>query len=52
MQFPKPNWARSTSTSDRAMKTSVNYLKSRGISKIDTLNLSHQDTDRIASIKT
>lgn len=52
LQFPKPNWARSTSTSDRAMKTSVNYLKSRGISKIDTLNLSHQDTDRIASIKT
>lgn len=47
LQFAKPKWARQTFSSDKATKTSINYLKSRGISKIDTLNLSHQDTDHI-----
>ncbi len=47
LQFPKPKWAQQTVTSDRAMKTSVNYLKSRGISQVNTLNLSHQDADHI-----
>lgn len=47
LQFPKPKWAQQVIATDKATKISVNYLKSRGISKIDTLNLSHQDTDHI-----
>lgn len=47
LTFPKPNWANGTSPTSRAMRVSVNYLKSKGISQIDTLCLSHQDTDHI-----
>ncbi|MCD7083396.1 DNA internalization-related competence protein ComEC/Rec2 [Limosilactobacillus fastidiosus] len=40
------------SQSDYAMRTSVNYLKSCGISKIDTIYLSHHDVDHIGYLTT
>ena len=47
LSFPKATWETGKPSSSRAMRTSINYLKSRGISRIDTLCLSHQDTDHI-----
>lgn len=47
LNFPKPQWAQSTTTNSRAKRVSINYLKSQGISQIDNLCLSHQDTDHI-----
>lgn len=35
-----------------ATRTSINYLKSRGISKIDTIYLTHRDTDHIGYLPT
>lgn len=47
VQFRQPDWARETKHSSLAQKTSINYLKSCGISRIDTLYLSHHDADHI-----
>lgn len=47
LSFAKPSWARTTPVTSRAKRVSVNYLKSRGISRIDNLCLSHQDADHI-----
>lgn len=47
LQFKQPHWAQATSHSDLAQKTSINYLKSCGISRIDTVYLSHHDADHV-----
>ena len=47
VQFNQPRWAQVESHTDLAEQTSINYLKSRGISQIDTVYLSHHDADHI-----
>lgn len=47
LHFRQPSWARGVTPASRAERTSVNYLKSRGITQIDALCLSHHDTDHI-----
>lgn len=47
LAFPMPHWAQRITTGDKATRVTVNYLKSKGISKINNLCLSHQDTDHI-----
>ncbi|MGM9907712.1 DNA internalization-related competence protein ComEC/Rec2 [Limosilactobacillus sp.] len=39
-------------TRDTATRTSINYLKSRGIDHLDTIYLSHRDTDHIGYLPT
>ncbi|MDD6432470.1 MAG: DNA internalization-related competence protein ComEC/Rec2 [Lactobacillaceae bacterium] len=39
-------------TRDTATRTSINYLKSRGIDHIDTIYLSHRDADHIGYLPT
>lgn len=47
VQFEQPRWAQVTSHEDFAQKTSINYLKSCGLSRIDAVYLSHHDADHI-----
>lgn len=47
LQFSKATWARPIDASNMAERTSVNYLKSKGIQRIDTIYLSHHDADHI-----
>ena len=47
LTFRQPAWAKRMSTNDRATSTSINYLKSKGIHRIDYLCLSHSDADHI-----
>lgn len=47
LHFRKAKWAQGVAPVSRAEKTSINYLKSRGITRIDALCLSHHDTDHI-----
>lgn len=47
LQFAKAAWARPNDASNMAERTSINYLKSRGIRRIDTIYLSHHDADHI-----
>lgn len=47
LHFKQPAWTKGVITASRAERTSINYLKSRGISRIDALCLSHHDTDHI-----
>lgn len=47
LHFKKAKWAQGGAPLSRAEKTSINYLKSRGITRIDALCLSHHDTDHI-----
>ena len=49
LQFGRPI---ARSRSDYATRTSVNYLKSCGISKIDIIYLSHHDVDHIGYLTT
>lgn len=47
LHFKQAAWARGVTPASRAERTSINYLKSHGISKIDALCLSHHDADHI-----
>lgn len=47
VHFAQPAWARTVDSSNMAERTSINYLKSRGIKRIDTIFLSHHDADHI-----
>lgn len=47
LSFAKAAWAQQVQPTSKAVRVSVNYLKSRGINHIDNLCLSHQDTDHI-----
>ena len=53
LQFRSPGWAkRQPAQRDRALTTSVNYLKSQGIHRLDYLCLSHRDADHIGYLTT
>lgn len=50
--FSQPRWAQMLSKSDQAARTSINYLRSRGIHRVDTIYLSHHDADHIGYLPT
>lgn len=50
--FNQPRWAQMTSRSDLAQRVTVNYLKSCGIHRLDTIYLSHHDADHIGYLPT
>lgn len=52
LNFKQPQWARVTVHSDGAKRATINYLKSRGITTIDTIYLSHHDADHIGYLPT
>lgn len=52
LSFTRQAWQRRVVNSDVAERTSLNYLKSRGISHIDAVCLSHHDTDHIGYLST
>lgn len=47
LQFRQPRWAQPIFRNDGAQRATINYLKSKGISRIDTIYLSHHDADHI-----
>ena len=52
LQFAKAAWARPIDGSNMAERTSINYLKSKGVRRIDTIYLSHHDADHIGYLAT
>lgn len=50
LAFPQPAWAPKTPVTYGAEKTSVAYLKSRGITRINDLYLTHHDADHIGDL--
>ena len=52
LQYRLPQWAKSQTTSDMAARTSISYLKSRGITRLDAICLSHSDADHIGYLPT
>lgn len=52
LNFKTPKWQKRTVTVDGAQKSSVNYLKSKGITSINAVLLSHSDEDHIGFLKT
>lgn len=49
LNFRQPRWARAQMRL-RAEKTSINYLKSKGINHLDAVLLSHSDADHIGDL--
>lgn len=52
LNFKVPQWQKRVGVRDEAQRTSINYLKSRGINKIDAIMLSHSDADHIGYLTT
>ncbi|WP_165815162.1 DNA internalization-related competence protein ComEC/Rec2 [Levilactobacillus bambusae] len=52
LNLPDPTWAPPTVRQANATRTSLNYLKSQGISRLDGVYLSHQDADHVGDIAT
>ncbi|MCD7112907.1 DNA internalization-related competence protein ComEC/Rec2 [Limosilactobacillus agrestis] len=52
LSFKKPNWATARHSQDDAQRITINYLKSKGISQIDTICLTHHDADHIGYLTT
>lgn len=50
LAFRRPRWAQLVGQRAPAEKTSLNYLKSRGINHLDALFLSHSDSDHIGDV--
>lgn len=50
LAFQRPNWAKTGKHYYAAEKTSINYLKSRGVNRIDAVFLSHSDADHIGDL--
>ncbi|MDO4903784.1 MAG: DNA internalization-related competence protein ComEC/Rec2 [Limosilactobacillus sp.] len=50
--FQQPKWAKMYTKNDVSHRVTVNYLKSQGISKVDTIYLSHHDADHIGYLPT
>lgn len=48
--FRQPDWVPTTPPNYAALRTNINYLKSRGIDHIDDLYLSHHDVDHIGDL--
>lgn len=51
LHFPTPEWAKRVS-SDQVDTSTIPFLKSRGISQIDKIFLSHKDVDHIGNLET
>lgn len=52
LSFASQRWQKRSVTTDQAERTSINYLKSLGISHLDAICLSHHDTDHIGYLPT
>jgi len=52
LQIQKPAWAKGNFSRDRSVGTSINYLKSLGIHRLDYVWLSHSDSDHIGFLTT
>lgn len=52
LNFKTPQWKKRVITSDDAQRISINYLKSKGISSVDAVLLSHSDADHVGNITT
>lgn len=52
LNFKEPQWARMKTRSDGAKRATISYLKSKGITTIDTIYLSHHDADHIGYLPT
>lgn len=52
LTFRQPAWAQSNFTSDLAHRATINYLKSQGVNRLDTIYLSHHDADHIGYLPT
>lgn len=50
LAFPQPTWATRAPVRYGAERTSINYLHSRGIHRIDDLYLTHHDADHIGDL--
>lgn len=50
LAFPRPTWAPPQAPTYAATGTVVNYLKSRGITRINELYLTHHDADHIGDL--
>jgi competence protein ComEC len=51
LKFPSPDWKKHDSKNQVELST-IPYLKSRGISKLDQVFLSHKDVDHIGNLDT
>ena len=52
VSFQRPRWMTVKTSHNDAERVTVNYLKSKGISKIDKLYLTHHDADHIGYLPT
>lgn len=52
LHYQMPQWAKSQTNNDQAARTSISYLKSRGITHLDAICLSHSDADHIGYLPT
>ncbi|WP_143463206.1 DNA internalization-related competence protein ComEC/Rec2 [Levilactobacillus enshiensis] len=50
LTLPQPRWAVTPPVTYNAERTSINYLKSRGIDHVDDLYLTHHDADHIGDL--
>ncbi|KRK86292.1 metallo-beta-lactamase superfamily hydrolase [Levilactobacillus koreensis JCM 16448] len=50
LALPQPKWAVAPPVTYNAERTSINYLKSRGIDHVDDLYLTHHDADHIGDL--
>ncbi|MFC6180713.1 DNA internalization-related competence protein ComEC/Rec2 [Lactiplantibacillus daowaiensis] len=50
LQFPTPAWAADSQPRPRVATITVNYLHRLGISRLDTVYLSHKDVDHIGDL--
>ncbi|TGD17837.1 DNA internalization-related competence protein ComEC/Rec2 [Levilactobacillus suantsaiihabitans] len=48
--FRQPDWVPKTPPSYAALRTNINYLKSRGLDHVDDLYLTHHDADHIGDL--
>ncbi|NGC78470.1 DNA internalization-related competence protein ComEC/Rec2 [Lactobacillus reuteri] len=52
LNFRKPEWANVGNHQNDAQRITINYLKSKGISHLDAIYLSHHDADHIGYLTT
>ncbi len=50
LNFRRPHWAQGPPSRAQAEKTTINYLKSVGVNRLDAVFLSHSDADHIGDL--
>lgn len=50
LNFRRPHWAQGPPIRSQAEKTTINYLKSVGVKRVDAIFLSHSDADHIGDL--